>query len=230
MSLVLTREQVRRVDRLAIQRYGMSGLVLMENAGRNAAEVVRHSYGDRGEALILCGSGNNGGDGFVIARHLHNIGWDVRSILVGDEESLTADTRVNFLIARNMGLPIDPVAAPANVAGLLASCSTSTVVVDALLGTGFHGTVRSPSAELIHAANDASRRATVAIDVPSGLDCDTGEPSSAAIRADLTITFVALKCGFLRPGAAEFLGRVEVVDIGAPRELIEKIAVGAEPS
>lgn len=228
MSIVLTRDQVRLVDRLAIQRFGMSGLVLMENAGRNAAEIIRRSFGDIGEAVILCGSGNNGGDGFVIARHLHNSGWSVRSILAGDEASLTEDTRANVLIARNTSLPIRSVHSPENIAGALESLSASTIVIDSLLGTGFRGSVRSPLAELIRAVNDAPRRATVAIDVPSGLDCDTGDPSNATIRADLTITFVALKRGFLEPGAAAFLGRVEVAGIGAPRELIERIAAGEE--
>lgn len=228
MSIILTRDQVRLVDQLAIQRFGMSGLVLMENAGRNAAEIIRRSYGDIGEAVILCGSGNNGGDGFVIARHLHDSGWSVWSILVGNEASLTEDTRANFGIARSMSLPIGSVHSPENIAGALKSLSASTVVIDALLGTGFRGDVRSPLAELIRVVNDAPRRATVAIDVPSGLDCDTGEPSHATIRADLTITFVALKRGFLKPGAAAYLGRVEVADIGAPRELIERIAAGKE--
>jgi len=193
-----------------------------------AAEIIRRSYGDTGEAVILCGSGNNGGDGFVIARHLHNSGWSVWSILVGDEASLTEDTRANFVIVRSMGLPIGSVHSPGNIAGALESLSASTIVIDALLGTGFRGGVRSPLAELIRAVNDAPRRATIAIDVPSGLDCDTGEPSNATIRAELTITFVALKRGFLEPRAAASLGRVEVVDIGAPRELIERIAADDE--
>jgi NAD(P)H-hydrate epimerase len=97
------------------------------------------------------------------------------------------------------------------------------VVVDALLGTGFRGQVRSPTAELIDALNSAPCRARVAVDVPSGLDCDTGVPSNACVRADLTITFVAAKTGFSAEPAAPYVGRVEVVDIGAPHELLEEV-------
>jgi len=106
------------------------------------------------------------------------------------------------------------------------SITSEVIVVDALLGTGFSGEVRSPLAELIHAINSASKRAVVAVDLPSGLDCDTGTPGRATIRADLTITFVARKRGFDSKVAIPYLGRVEVADIGAPRELIAEIATG----
>ena len=106
----------------------------------------------------------------------------------------------------------------------VSSVTTDDVIVDALLGTGFRGQVRSPTAELIHAVNAAGKRAVVAIDVPSGLDCDSGAASTSTIQADVTITFVALKRGFNAPDARPFLGRVEVADIGAPRQLIDEIA------
>lgn len=219
----LTRKQVRRVDQLAVERYGIEGLVLMENAGRNAAAVIDEAYGRSGEALICCGPGNNGGDGCVIARHLHNRGWTVRLLLAGDPTRLTHDTAANYAIVEAMGLA--PVVAGdlASQQKALETISADAVVVDSLLGTGFHGEVRSPTAELIHAVNDAVRRAVVAIDVPSGLDCDTGAATNATICADLTVTFVAKKTGFSCARAGAHLGRLVVVDIGAPRELIDLV-------
>ena len=226
MTITLTREQVRRVDELAIRRYGITGLVLMENAGRNVAAVIDRAYGPSGRAFICCGTGNNGGDGCVNARHLHNSGWTVRLMIVGEASRMTPDTSANFRIIQAMGLnPITAVDADAQSA-LARSITEDEVVVDALLGTGFSGEVRSPLAELIHAINAAGKRAVVAIDLPSGLDCDSGAPAAATIRADLTITFVARKRGFDSPQGGAFLGRVEVADIGAPRELIAEVAAG----
>ena len=103
------------------------------------------------------------------------------------------------------------------------SIASQEVVVDALLGTGFQGTVREPTATLIHALNDAKKTALVGVDLPSGLDCDSGKPSNATIRADLTVTFVVSKAGFLSPQASSYLGRVIVVDIGSPRELLDEV-------
>jgi len=224
MSITLTREQVRRVDDLAIHRYGISGLVLMENAGRNAAAIIGRAYGPAGRAVIFCGTGNNGGDGCVIARHLHNAGWPVRVVLAGDMSRMTPDASANYRIIEAMGLaPLVAVDATTQQAAA-SSVTPQEIAVDALLGTGFSGEVRSPLAELIHAINAASKRAVVAVDLPSGLDCDTGMPGRATIRADLTITFVARKRGFDSLEAVPYLGRVEVVDIGAPRELIAEIA------
>lgn len=228
MSIVLTRNQVRRVDQLAVERYGISGLVLMENAGRNAAAIIDHEYGPRGRAVIFCGTGNNGGDGCVIARHLVNRDWVVRLVMTGPREKQTPDTSANFGIIEAMGVEI-VFAEEANAhAAAVRSVTADDVVIDALLGTGFCGEVRSPTAELILALNAAEKRCVVAIDVPSGLDCDSGSASKSTIQADSTITFVARKRGFETPGSDRFLGRVEVADIGAPHQLIADIASSQE--
>lgn len=223
MTPHLTRSQVRRVDELAVSRYGMVGLQLMENAGRNAAEIIDARFGPRGQAIIACGGGNNGGDGFVIARHLHNRGWSVACILAATESKLSPDCATNFGIARKMDLPMRHIIAGSQVPPAMSGQSVHTVFVDALLGTGFSGEVRSPMAELVTALNAAPRRAMVAIDLPSGLDCDSDVPASVTIRADLTITFVGPKTGFQSPGAQAFTGEVIVADIGAPRELIAEV-------
>jgi len=220
MAIILTRTQVRRVDELAVTCYGMVGVQLMENAGRNAAEIIDSRFGPCGHAFIACGGGNNGGDGFVVARHLHNKGWTVICALAGDESKLSHDCKVNYGIVRQMHMDVRMIAKATQVGSGLPGESPDMVVVDALLGTGFSGEVRSPVAELIAALNAMPRRAMVAIDVPSGLDCDTGQPARQTIRADFTITFVARKVGFDFPGAKAFVGEVIVADIGAPRELI----------
>ncbi len=223
MNSCITREQVRRVDELAIERYGIAGLVLMENAGQNAAAIIRDTYGPPGKAWICCGLGNNGGDGFVIARHLHNAGWSVRVVLAGDPSRMTPDTRANYAIVEAMKLEVSVAQSGETQRALAGTISHDEIVVDALLGTGFRGEVRSPTAELIDAINGAAKRALVAIDVPSGLDCDTGLPSNATVRADLTITFVAAKAGFAVASAGPYVGRIEVADIGAPRELLDEV-------
>lgn len=224
MSTSLTRAQVRRVDQLAVERYGISGLVLMENAGRNAAAIIRRVYGEVGRAAIVSGPGNNGGDGCVIARHLYNSGWSVWLMMTAGEDRMTPDTLANFRIVSAMQINPTIASDAASQQAFVRSISDQEVVVDALLGTGFHGEVRSPTAELIDTINAKRTRGVVAIDVPSGLDCDSGRPSNATIRADLTVTFVAHKKGFAGESARQYVGSVEVADIGAPPELIAEAA------
>ncbi len=228
MAIVLSRDQVRRIDDLAINDYNVAGIVLMENAGRGAAEIIDRAYGPHGSAFIACGTGNNGGDGFVIARHLHNTGWSVRVMIAGDASKLSPDAATNNRIIHAMGLQPIIAADAESQRRAMESARPDEVLIDALLGTGFQGRVRSPLAELIDALNAAPKRAMVAVDVPSGLDCDTGEPGGVAIRADITITFVAIKKGFLAERACPYVGRCEVVDIGAPQELIRRVASEAQ--
>lgn len=223
MDIVLTREQVRQVDELAVSRYGMTGLQLMENAGRNATEMIDARYGPRGVGCIACGGGNNGGDGFVIARHLSNRGWRITCLLVADPARLSHDCDVNYGVVRKMELPLYVVSDASILANALRGVTADTVVIDALLGTGFTGELRSPVVDLMVMLNATPRRAMVAIDVPSGLDCDTGMPTKTAIRADLTITFVAPKVGFRSPGAQAFTGEVVVAEIGAPTQLLTEV-------
>lgn len=223
----LTREQVRRVDRLAVVKYQMSGLVLMENAGRGAAEVIRRECAEARSATILCGVGNNGGDGLVIARHLHNAGWAVRLLVAGDPSGMTPDTAANFRITTEMGLPCLVSTDWQPCFTYLQAGPEGEVLVDTMLGTGFTGHVRSPLDRLIQTLGMVRPRTVVAIDVPSGLDVDTGFRSNATVKADLTVTFVAEKVGFITGEAPLFLGRVFVVDIGAPKEVIAEVLAGS---
>ena len=168
-GLVLSRNQVRRVDELAVSRYKIPSLILMENAGRNAAAIIRSEFPESTNPLILCGTGNNGGDGGVIARHLRNAGWHPAILLVGSGSKLTGDARTNLAIAEAMGIgagELDPAFDPSAVASQL---EAADLIVDALLGTGFSGEVRSPMAEVIEAVNVRPFQDVVAVDGPSGL-------------------------------------------------------------
>ncbi len=215
----LSRQQAREIDRLAVERYGIPVLVLMENAARSAAECVSDLLDNDcvGQVLILCGPGNNGGDGLALARHLRNRGADPHILLLGDPARYRDEALVNYRITQAMGIHTFAVDAQ-KLAG-----SRPTLIVDAMFGTGLSQRPRDPFDEVAQAAM-AARAPILALDIPSGLDADTGEAlSPAAIRATETITFVAPKKGFASDSARDYLGRVSVGDIGCPRELVEEV-------
>ena len=187
---VMTRDELREVDRRAIEEFGIPGLVLMENAGRNAAALLK-SLGIRGPVVICCGKGNNAGDGFVIARHLENAGVEVRVLLATPTSAIGGDAAVEFNVLRRAGTPI--VDAPPEIATAWPhELARADWIIDALLGTGFQGTVRELFLSAIAAINAAHRK-VFAIDLPSGLDCDTGAGLHDCVRATQTATFVARK-------------------------------------
>jgi NAD(P)H-hydrate epimerase len=220
MTVPLSREEVRAIDRRATEEFGVPGVVLMENAGRGAAELLV-ALGVRGRGVVCCGKGNNGGDGLVVARHLDNRRVPVRVLLFCRPEELTGDAGVNCRIASRSGLPLTVYAqAPPDMAALRGELAAAEWVVDALFGTGLSGPVRPPFDQVITAVNESAAR-VFAVDIPSGLDCDTGRPLGATVRAHHTATFVAPKKGFAEPAAREWLGKVHVIDIGAPRCLVD---------
>lgn len=223
--LILNREQSRRVDVLAVERYGMTGLVLMENAGRGAAEIVAGILGAANPnqpVVICCGRGNNGGDGFVMARHMNNRGFAVRVLLFCDPAKLTGDAAANYEIAHRADLPIDVFSSEVDTAQVAARLGDASCVVDALLGTGATGEPRAPYDQVIDAINGRPAP-IVAVDLPSGLDCDTGQPAKHTVRAAHTITFVAPKPGFFTEAAKPYVGKLHVVDIGVPRKLLSEL-------
>ena len=221
---ILDRASVRAVDRAAIDEYGIPGIVLMENAARGLAAEALNMLGDRvqgAEVLVICGSGNNGGDGYALARHLHNAG--ARPVLAAlGAPRLGTDAAVNRAICQRMGLAI---AGPDS----LDDHSDARLVVDALFGTGLDRPVEGRAAEVIDWIN-AAGRPVLAVDVPSGLDCDTGRPLGRAVRAKATVTFVARKPGLVEPPGLDYAGRVTVADIGAPRALVERLGRPLEAS
>ncbi len=216
----LTRQQVRQVDRYAVEVLGISGLVLMENAGRQAADAVceylKSISGSR--VAIIAGAGNNGGDGFVAARHLAMRGVPVATFLADRPEKISGDAAANFVIIRKLNLDIREIS-PSDISTLADELHGFDLLVDAIGGTGIRGELRGDLAEVVRQVN-AAGRPVVAIDIPTGLDCDTGEAAGPAIRAKLTVTFVARKVGFDSPSAQQYTGRVIVADIGVPADII----------
>jgi NAD(P)H-hydrate epimerase len=222
LPVALTREQSRRVDQIAAEEFGFSGLVLMENAGRGVADVLCR-LGIAGPVVICCGRGNNAGDGFVVARHLDLRGHAVRVLLWPRPGELTGDAAANFRILAKTDVPIEVFVAGHDDAWLAKLLEGAAWIVDGLLGTGAKGEPRPPLDRVIDQIN-AAGAPKLAIDVPSGLDCDTGRPASHTIRATDTCTFVAAKVGFASPEAAPYVGRLHVLDIGTPRKIIERAA------
>ena len=213
----LTRAQVREIDRVAIEDYGIPGIVLMENASRGAVDVLGAlGWKPAQTVTVLCGPGNNGGDGFAMARHLRLLGGRVRILLTRAVEKLQGDAATNARIAQAMDLPMRHIDDSMNIAKDLAG---SDWIVDALLGTGFQGELQEPLLSLVMVVNHFVRNhdtQVLAVDIPSGLDADTGDPGVETLRADHTVTFVAPKVGFQGGAAREYLGRVHTVGIGAP--------------
>jgi hydroxyethylthiazole kinase-like uncharacterized protein yjeF len=216
----LTRDEVRELDRIAIEEYGVPGIVLMENAGRACADAAREMLGstEGARVVVVCGRGNNGGDGFVVARHLANWGCGVEVLLLGSVEGVMergGEAAVNLSIVLRMGIAVTETRSGREAAQAIAARSGAGLVVDALLGTGLNGPVREPFLSAIRAMNRSSSP-VLAVDIPSGLDADRGESLGAAVQADRTVTFAANKVGMARPAAARFLGALTVADISIP--------------
>lgn len=217
----LTAHWSRQLDERAAAEYGMSGLVLMENAGRGCADLLQQ-IGVHGPVVLCCGKGNNAGDGFVIARHLELRGIAVQVLLWSDPQQLRGDASVNFEILRRAETPFAVCPAKSDKAWVENHLRGADWIVDAILGSGSTGAPRAPFDAVIDIVNQSSAK-KLAVDLPSGLDCDRGFPSHPTVRADHTATFVAPKSGFHAPQAQEFLGTVHVVDIGAPLKLVHEV-------
>jgi NAD(P)H-hydrate epimerase len=220
-ELLLSREEVRALDRRAIDEWSLPGVVLMENAGRGTAELLL-ALGARGPVLVCCGKGNNGGDGFVLARHLDNRGVPVRVLLFARPEDLHGDAAVNYRVLARSGVPLAVHPGPAvPEEAVRHELAGAEWVVDALFGTGLTSAVRPPLDRVIGLINESGAR-VLAVDLPSGLDCNTGEPLGPTVRAEHTATMVAWKKGFAAPAARPWVGQVHVIDIGVPRRLLEQ--------
>jgi len=215
----LTRDQVRTIDQIAISDYGIPGVVLMENAGSRAAALI-HQLSPPGPIEILCGGGNNAGDGYVIARHLQLMERMVSMTCIVPVSQLHGDASMNAITAERAQIPmtiINTTAVPTEIPKL----DRQTVsIVDALLGTGTRGPLRGCYRDLVATANTHPGM-RIAIDIPTGLDCNTGEASTPTFTADHTITFVAEKVGFKKNNAEKFTGVVHEIGIGVPRKLLE---------
>jgi ADP-dependent NAD(P)H-hydrate dehydratase / NAD(P)H-hydrate epimerase len=214
----VTGETMQRLDRRAMEEFGIPGLTLMENAGKVCAEEIISRFGACPEprSVIFAGKGNNGGDGFVIARLLMERGWQVTVFVLANADEIKGDARTN--LDRLTDLP--PIFCVDQ--GDLDRCGPplgeATVVIDALLGTGLKSEVKGIFAEAVNMINSA-KRPVVSVDIPSGIDSANGRVLGCAVRPDLTVTFALAKLGHILYPGAEFCGRLKIADIGIPAEI-----------
>lgn len=214
---VFTREGVRAVDRAAMEEFGIPGVVLMENASRELLDEVLDMLeetidDEEPRVVIVCGRGNNGGDGWALARHLDNFGFEPAVVSLGEPRA-GSDAHVNRMICEKMGIE------ELGVGEAAEQLAAATLIVDAMFGTGLDRAVEGEAAGLIEQIN-ASGVPVLAVDIPSGLDCETGQALGPTIRANRTVTFVGLKRGFTNIDAQPYVGEVSVGDIGVPFELL----------
>jgi NAD(P)H-hydrate epimerase len=217
--VILNRQQLREIDERATREYGIPSIILMENAGRSIAEYLL-SMSIQGQIVICCGKGNNAGDGFVVARHLDNHGVAVKVLIFTDPDQLVGDAKVNFEIILKSKIPV-LILNNKNISELSQELEKSNWIVDALFGTGLKGPIQGPYDQVIHYINHANKK-VLSIDIPSGIDCDTGEELGHAIKAHDTVTLVAAKKGFDEANSKYFLGQLHIVGIGIPRVLLEQ--------
>jgi hydroxyethylthiazole kinase-like uncharacterized protein yjeF len=221
-TLWFSRAGLAQVDRRAVEEFGIPIMVLMENAGRAVAQVTRAYTNPESQVLIIAGPGNNGGDGLAAARHLANLGHQVQILLTGEAKKYSGAAAQQLGIVQKMALPIlassDPIAA---FNQWLESSNVDDAIVDGIFGTGLSRPVSGSIAGLIDAINDSQRR-VLSIDIPSGLDCDTGQPLGTAVRAVHTVSFCGMKIGFHNAEAIAYLGQISIGDIGAPQKLLQE--------
>jgi len=219
----MSRDQVRSFDAWAINELGIAGVVLMENAGRSCAELIKQELAgvEGAKVCIFCGTGNNGGDGFVIVRHLLNDKIGVRVAICGEAAKIKGDAKINLDLLTGLGQSVEQLdLASADLDSQVARIAEGgTIIIDAIFGTGLQGELRADYRKLIEAIN-AQEIPIIAVDIPSGLDCDTGMSLGAAVRAKRTVTFVAVKKGFAQnPESARYTGDIYVASIGVDPHL-----------
>jgi len=228
-KLPLSVQQIRQVDRTAVERYGMHSLVLMENAALGCVHWLQRKFPTPPKTTILCGSGNNGGDGLAIARHLTNAGWPCTVIQLGPLDKLSSDARSNYdILTRCHGLPVRVLHTELTTEDRR-GLEDSDLIIDALLGTGASGAPRWPVAQWLECANRCGAY-RLAIDVPSGVDAQTGLAASQSFAADATLTFVARKTGMIGSDAESVFGVIEVLPIGIPAQLMLEIILQVDPT
>ncbi len=224
MKLV-TAAEMRELDRQAIEEVGIPSLVLMENAGRTTCQILRREFPElTGPVAVLAGRGNNGGDGFVVARYLAQAGIPVAVFLTAARDQVRGDARVNLEVAARLGLEIIEIKEEKDLNPLAHRLARSALIVDALLGTGLNSEVRGLMAGEIEEINRL-RPPVLAVDIPSGLCADTGRPLGAAVQAEVTVTFGWPKIGQILPPGRDYTGRLWQVDIGIPPALAAGVAV-----
>ncbi|HET6199406.1 MAG TPA: NAD(P)H-hydrate dehydratase [Candidatus Acidoferrales bacterium] len=224
---ILTVDEMRAADRLTTERYAIPSLALMENAGSAITRFIAAHFSPlkRRRVVVLCGKGNNGGDGFVVARKLRELGGQPIVLLFADPSELTGDAAENFRRLHTASIETAVIRDATAWGQARNSLADAAVIVDALFGTGLRGSVEGLLAQVIQDVNAHEHRTCiVSVDIPSGLLGDTGEVAGPAVVADYTITFTAPKVGMIAASARPWIGRLTVADIGSPRALIEEIS------
>ena len=226
MQKILTAAEMREVDRVTIEERGIPGLVLMENAGARVYGFLAHQFSplEKQRVVILCGRGNNGGDGLVIARHMvtHGQGGALQVVLLGDPRRLRGDAAANYRMLRAADFKPTIVRNPADWQRVRPSLLPATLVVDAMLGTGLRGPAEGLYREVIEDLNaNFSHARVVAVDMPSGLPSDSGEPLGESVHADHTVTFTAPKLSQIFAPNCERVGRLHVAPIGTAPSVME---------
>lgn len=220
MEFVLSVDEMRRADAVAIEELKIPGIILMENAGLKTAQYIAERFMPvAGKTVgVFCGKGNNGGDGFVVGRHLHQMGATVTFWLTGKKAQLQGDARINMQVAGKMGLPIHEIENWSSDEKFY----EYDLLIDALLGTGLKGNVRGIYADIIKSVNRFPGD-VAAVDTPSGLDCDSGVPLGDCVRADVTVTMGNIKTGMLFYPAREYTGELAIADLSVPESVFRQI-------
>lgn len=215
---VVTGETMQRMDRRAIEEFGIPGIDLMEHAGRGCAAAIIERFGPAAGrmVLIVAGKGNNGGDGYVIARLLQQEGWEAQTVVLALREEIAGDAKVNLDCLDPETVTFSP--PPAGLVPFAPHLERASVIVDALFGTGLKSEVKGSFAEAINLVN-AAGKPVVAVDIPSGIDAGTGRTLGVAVKADVTVTFALAKLGHVLYPGAELCGDLRVVDIGIPLQV-----------
>ncbi len=225
---IVTAAQMRAIDKRSIEEYEVPGIILMENAGCGVVNAIKENFGDvlNQNIIIICGTGNNGGDGFVIARHLIKLGANVWVFLIGSEEKIKGDALINWKILKHLPRKVIYITQEEELTQLPSALEKSDLIVDALLGTGITGEIRDLVKAIIELVN-AYDTPIVSVDLPSGLNTDTGQ-SNTCIQATFTTTMCLPKLGlFLYPGRT-YAGDIIVVDISAPNAAINEENIKTE--
>jgi ADP-dependent NAD(P)H-hydrate dehydratase / NAD(P)H-hydrate epimerase len=227
MQVVSTLE-MKELDRVSIEKFGIPSLILMENAGRGMAELacaILMAQGmkevETGRVFVLAGKGNNGGDAFAAARHLKNRGVQVQILCVANDPSLKKDANVNFQITQKMKIPTRFVHSKEDLESVRKSIQEMDLVLDGLFGVGLTRKLDGLFKDVIRLVNE-TKKSVLAIDIPSGLNSDTGETLGIAIEAKYTGTLGAPKQGLYLKDGPKCSGEIAVIDISIPRELLSK--------
>lgn len=220
---LVTGKEMAAIDKKAIEEWSIPELILMENAGLRVVEEIKELFPDLTnlKVIIVAGKGNNGGDGLVIARHLVNLGADVKVFTLGTK-SYKGASLINYQLAQKLPIKWQSIENEKNLHLLRLSLHYTDLVIDALFGTGFHGSVQGLAQRVIEIINESSSL-TLSVDIPSGLDADTGKVMGPCIKADRTVTFQLPKVGLAVQPGCEYAGKVKVADISIPKQLIEEM-------